>query len=129
MDRTEYNRLLSETSIADTCKFIPVSNGRPNTKGRPPKHYQPLLQKKKNHLESVVYRILAKQVVDKVCSRGSRLAHLYGLLKTHKPQLATRPIQLKLRTAMQWLSGLTRNSNHYHSISTQSPTSSPFPRI
>ena len=80
-----------EASISDTFKFIPVSNERPTTKGRPPKHYHPLLQKEK-HLESVVRRILPKQVVDKVCTKGSRLAHLYGLLKTHKPQLAMRPI-------------------------------------
>ena len=91
MDRVEYIRLLSEASIADTSKFIPVSNERPTTKGRPPKHYHPLLQKEK-HLESVVRRILPKQVVDKVCMKGSRLAHLYGLPKTHKPQLAMRPI-------------------------------------
>ena len=44
MGRTEYIRLLSEASIADTFKFIPVSND------------------------------------------------LYGLPKTHKPQLAMRPI-------------------------------------
>lgn len=35
MDRTEYIRLLCEASITDTSNFIPVSNERPNTKGRP----------------------------------------------------------------------------------------------
>ena len=65
IDRTEYIRLLSEASIADTSKFMPVSNERPNTKGRPTKRYHPLLQKEK-HLESVVRRILPKQVADKV---------------------------------------------------------------
>ena len=64
MDRTEYIRLLSKASIADTSKFIPVSNEGPNTKGRPPKHYLPLLQKEK-HLELVERRILPKQVADK----------------------------------------------------------------
>jgi len=91
MDRTEYIRLLSEASITDTSKFVPVNNERPNTRGRPPKHYHPLLRKEK-HLESVVRRILPKQIADKVRSKGSRLALLHGLPKTHKPQLAMRPI-------------------------------------
>ena len=84
MDRTEYIRLLSEASIADTSKFIPISNERPNI--------TILYYRKKNILSRVVRRILPKQVADKVCSKGSRLAHLYGLPKTHKPQLAMRPI-------------------------------------
>ncbi len=31
-------------------------------------------------------------VADSICPKGSRLAHLYGLRKTHKPRLAMRPI-------------------------------------
>ena len=93
-------------------------------KGRPPKHYHPLLQKEK-HLESVVRRILPKQVADKVCTKGSRLAHLYGLPKTHKPQLAMRPILSAQGTynyaLAKWLDEKLKNQ--------QSPTSSPFPRI
>ena len=75
----------------DETKFQPVSLERPRTKGRPPKHYHPLLEKEK-HLDSVVRRILPKHIADTVCLKGSRLAHLYGLPKTHKERLAMRPI-------------------------------------
>ena len=51
----------------------------------------PLLEKEK-HLDSVVRRILPKHIADTVCQKGSRLAHLYGLPKTHKERLAMRPI-------------------------------------
>jgi len=91
MDKVEYVRLLSESSINDTAKFTAVSSKRPKTRGRPPKNYHPLLQKEK-HLESVVRKILPKQIADSVCPKGSRLAHLYGLPKTHKEKLAMRPI-------------------------------------
>ena len=47
---------------------------------------------KEKHLESVVRKILPKQIADSVCPKGSRLAHLYGLPKTHKKKLAMRPI-------------------------------------
>ncbi|KAL9970673.1 hypothetical protein ACROYT_G023083 [Oculina patagonica] len=60
-------------------------------KGRPPKHYHPLLEKEK-HLDSVVRKILPKEIADSVCLKGSRLAHLYGLPKTHKEKLSMRPI-------------------------------------
>ena len=36
--------------------------------------------------------ILPKPIADTVCPTGSRLAHLYGLPKTHKENLAMRPI-------------------------------------
>ena len=95
MNKSDYIRLLSEASINDETKFQPVSLERPRTKGRPPKNYHPLLEKEK-HLDSVVRRILPKQIADTVCLKGSRLAHLYGLPKTHKEKkqsrfLRTRP--------------------------------------
>ncbi|XP_073258104.1 uncharacterized protein [Porites lutea] len=91
MNKSDYIRLLSEASINDETKFQPVSLQRPRTKGRPPKHYHPLLEKEK-HLDSVVRRILPKHIADTVCLKGSRLAHLYGLPKTHKERLTMRPI-------------------------------------
>ena len=91
MDKTEYIRLLNDASIKDTTKFTPINTERPKTRGRPPKHYHPLLQKEKQ-LESVVRKILPKPIADTVCRKGSRLAHLYGLPKTHKQQLSMRPI-------------------------------------
>ena len=45
MDKEEYLRLLRQASIADSSKFIPINPNRPKTRGRPPKHYHPLLQK------------------------------------------------------------------------------------
>ena len=77
--------------VSSTLVNVGVRFKVANIKGRPPKHYHPLLQKEK-HLESVVRRILPKQIADIVCPKGSRLAHLYGLPKTHKSQLAMRPI-------------------------------------
>ena len=91
MDKLEYIRLLNEASIDDLTKFRPVSQQKPTTRGRPPKYYHPLLAKEK-HLESVVRKILPKEMADPVCKKGSRLAHLYGLPKTHKTTLAMRPI-------------------------------------
>ena len=91
MDKSENLRLLSEASINNTTKFRVVDPERPDTSGRPPKHYHPLLQKEKN-LESTVRRILPKPIADSLRSTGSRLAHLYGLPKTHKERLAMRPI-------------------------------------
>ena len=91
MDKPEYLHLLSEASINDATKFRVVDPERPKTRGRPPKHYHPLLQKEKE-LESIVRRILPKSIADSVRPTGSRLAHLYGLPKTHKERLAMRPI-------------------------------------
>ena len=91
MDKLEYIRLLNEASVDDLTKFRPVSQQKPTTRGRPPKYYHPLLAKEK-HLESVVRKLLPKEMADSVCKKGSRLAHLYGLPKTHKTTLAMRPI-------------------------------------
>ncbi|KAL9980400.1 hypothetical protein ACROYT_G008988, partial [Oculina patagonica] len=91
MNKSDYVRLLSEASISDETKFQPVFLERPKKKGRPPKHYHPLLDKEK-HCNSIVRKILPKHIADTVCQKGSRLAHLYGLPKTHKERLAMRPI-------------------------------------
>ena len=91
MDKDEYLRLLADASINNATKFRMVDPERPKSRGRPPKHYHPLLQKEKE-LESLVRRILPAEVADSVHPSGSRLAHLYDLPKTHKEQLAMRPI-------------------------------------
>ena len=92
MDKSEYLRLLSEASINDTSKFRPVDTQRPKTRGRPVKYYHPLLQRVKQ-ISAVISKVLSKPVADSIRPKGSRLAHLYaGLLKTHKEQLAVRPI-------------------------------------
>ena len=91
MDKSEYLRLLSEASINDSNKFRAVPLERPSGKGRPPTYYHPLPQKEKE-LDSIVRRILPKPIADTVRPTGSKLAHLYGLPKTHKDRLAMRPI-------------------------------------
>ena len=91
MDKEEYLRLLADASINNVTKFRIVKPDRPKCRGRPPKHYHPLLQKEKE-LESLVRRILPTAIAESVRPSGSRLAHLYGLPKTHKKELAMRPI-------------------------------------
>ncbi len=61
MDKSQYTKLLNEASINNKEKFRSVSLERPKTRGRPPKHYHPLLQKEKE-LETVVRRTLRKDV-------------------------------------------------------------------
>jgi hypothetical protein len=78
-------------SINNEEKFQSISLERPKSKGRPVKHYHPLLQKAKE-IESAVRKILPKEIADFISPKGSRLAHLYGLPKTHKKELAMRPI-------------------------------------
>ena len=41
---------------------------------------------------AVLREILPKNISDSLCAKGSRLAHLYGLPKTHKANLSMRPI-------------------------------------
>ena len=91
MDKSQYLCLLSEASINDTSKFRPVSLERPKTKGRPPTYHHPLLEMEKE-FDSLLRRILPKPIADSLCPKGSRLAHLYGLPKTHKERLAMCPI-------------------------------------
>ncbi|XP_015770330.1 PREDICTED: uncharacterized protein LOC107348781 [Acropora digitifera] len=91
MDKEEYLRLLADASINNVTKFRIVKPDRPKCRGRPPKHYHPLLHKEKE-LESLVRRILPTAIAESVRPSGSRLAHLYGLPKTHKEKLAMRPI-------------------------------------
>ena len=91
MDKEEYLRLLADASINNVTKLRIVKPDRPKCRGRPPKHYHPLLQKEKE-LESLVRRILPTAIAESVRPSGSRLAHLYGLPKTHKKELAMRPI-------------------------------------
>ena len=45
MDKLEYFKLPAEDSINDTSKFRKRDMERPKKRGRPPKHYHPLLAK------------------------------------------------------------------------------------
>ena len=73
------------------ANFVPFLLNDKKTRGRPPKHYHPLLAKEVL-LKSTITRILPHAVARSLCPTGSRLAHLYGLPKTHKEKLAMRPI-------------------------------------
>ena len=57
MGKEEYLRLLADASINNVTKFRIVKPDRPKCRGRPPKHYHPLLQKEKdlNHLFAKFY--------------------------------------------------------------------------
>ena len=72
-------------------KFSPIPSERQKTRGRPPKHYHPLLVKEAL-VQSTITRILPHAVPQSLRPTGSRLAYLYGLPKTHKEKLAMRPI-------------------------------------
>ena len=71
MDKSDYVRLLKESSINDETKFKPVSAERPKMRGRPPKHFHPLLEKEKE-LTAAVKRILPKDTADSVVQKGSK---------------------------------------------------------
>jgi len=43
MDKSDYVRLLKESSINNEAKFRPVCAERPKVRGRPLKHFHPLL--------------------------------------------------------------------------------------
>jgi len=55
------------------------------------KYYHPLLQREKQ-ICAVISKGLPKPIANSIRPKGSRLAYLYGLPKTHKAQLAMRPI-------------------------------------
>ena len=88
MDKSQYIRLLRSASIDDVTKFARVDDKRPNLRGRPPKHFHPLLQKEKD-VHSVLYQILPEDIANSLSPKSSRLAHLYGLPKA---KLSMRPI-------------------------------------
>lgn len=91
MYKSDYVHLLKESSINDKTKFKPVSPERTKMRGRPSKHFHPLLEKEKEST-TAVKRTLPKDIADSVFQKGPRLAHLYGLPKTHKKRLAKCPM-------------------------------------
>ena len=93
LDYSEYLSLLNAACVDDSSKFRHVSREQPKRRGRPIKNYHPLL-KKENELCSLLATggVLPPSIAKKLSPSGSRLARLYGLSKTHKPQLSMRPI-------------------------------------
>ena len=94
----------------DVTKFRMVDPEKPKSRGRPQRHYHHPLQEEKE-LKSAVHQILPTENAASVCLSGSRLAHLYGLPKTHKKQSAMLPIlsatQTYNSTLGKWLEGKT----------------------
>ena len=68
-----------------------VDDKQPKSRGRPPKHFHPLLKKEKD-VNTILHEILPQNIADSLSPKGSRLAHLYGLPKIHKADLSMRPI-------------------------------------
>ena len=129
MDKTDYPRLLCDASIHDSTKSTECSIERPKTRGRPPKHYHPLLEKE-NELYTKVHNILSKSIADSLCPKGSKLAHLYGSPKTHKPELSMRPIYRQLiHTITHSQNGWRRNESLCQPMLTWSVISSNSPKI
>ena len=91
LDRAQYTSLLKAASVADSAKFRTVSLTEPRRPGRPTKDYHPLLKKERD-LHALLSATLPASTAKKLTPNGSRLAHLYGLPKTHKPELCVRPI-------------------------------------
>ena len=84
MDKSEFVRILSEVSINVTNKFCVL----PQNQGQIVEVLTPPLLQMEKIVDSTVRRILPKTIADSVCPSGSRLAHLYGLPKTHTERLA-----------------------------------------
>ena len=91
LDKDVYISLLESASVQDTTKFREVSREQPRRVGRPSKFYHPLLEREK-HTEKLLTACLPMKLAKELSPKGSRLAHLYGLPKTHKPTLTMRPI-------------------------------------
>ena len=58
----------------DTPKFTPIDPNRPKTRGRPPKHFHPLLQKEKE-FKAVLHQVLPEKLAESLSPKGSQLAH------------------------------------------------------
>ena len=91
MDKSQYIRLLNAASMDDVAKFALVDDKRPNLRGRPVKHFHPFLQKEKD-VHSILHQILPENIATSLSPKSLRLAHLYGLPKTHKTKLSMTPI-------------------------------------
>ena len=108
----------------DSTKFIECSNERP----RPPKYYHPLLGKE-NELYTKVHNVLPKSIADSFCPKGSRLAHLYGLPKTHKPEPSDQFYRRLIGTITHSQNGWKRNYSLCQLMLTRSVISFNSPKI
>lgn len=84
MDKAEYKRLLSAASIDDSSKFLHVDGKQPKSRGRPPKHFHPLLKKEKD-VNTILHEILPQNIADSLSPKGSRLLIFMVFLRPTKP--------------------------------------------
>jgi len=81
VDKLGYIRLPSAASVDNTSKFTHVDDKR----GRPPKHFHPLLQKEKE-LHEILQQILPEEIANSLSLRvpGSLIFMAYPrLIKGH----------------------------------------------
>ena len=79
MDKNDYIRLLSAASVDNTSKFIHVDDKRPSkSRGRPSKHYHPLLQKDKE-LRTMLHEILPEEIAKTLPEKFSACTSLDSL--------------------------------------------------
>ena len=120
MDRHEYvEKMLS--ILHDTTKFQRVSSERSVKRGRKPLVFHPLLEKE-SELDRFLVELdgkIPKDVSKSIRPRGSRLAHMYGLPKMHKPGVPLRPVLSATGTynfeLAKWLNSVLQplvNSQH-----------------
>ena len=109
MDRDQYLRLLSEASINDPTKFAHIDQHRPKKQRKTSKTFPSTLTKRKKQLHEKIHKILPKATAEQLCPKGSRLAHLYGLPKTHKDCAWDPSYQPRARTTTRWRNGWMKN--------------------
>ena len=122
MDKSEYIRLLSAASIDNVTKFARVDDKRPNLRGRPPKHFHPLLQKEKD-VHSTLHQILPEDITTspiRFLRRVQDWPIFMGFPRHTKPNWVWdqfyQPLEL---TTLTWLNGLNKNWNHFLWTSTR----------
>ena len=88
-----------------------------------------LYYRRKNISSRLYAEFYQSRLLKKVARRDpDLLTCMVSLRLTNRSLQRDSSFQLNVRTTMHWLSGLTRNSNHYpDSISTQSPNESDIP--
>jgi len=86
LDKSDYVRLIKESSINDETKYAPVSLERPKTRGRAPKFYIHYLKGRRN-CPRLYNGILPKNIADSVVQKGSRLHITTAFLKPTRRRL------------------------------------------